>query len=109
MTQWISHPGLAGLILLSAIGYAAATAGIKLASHGQFLPASGLVLCGFGLAAVSETSLLRQSNLAVIYLAIVALETLLVMGLALLLGDKLSTLQLIGGVMVVSGLALVSS
>lgn len=109
MTGFILQPGLLGLAILSAFGYAAATAGIKLASNGFSLPAIVLVLIGFFVAAAAEASLLRQSSLSIIYLAIIAFETLLVLSLAFYMGDRLTAMQLAGGAMVVTGLAMVST
>lgn len=74
MTPWLSYPALMGLLVVSAIGYAAATAGIKFASAGHSLPAFALMIGGFGLAAAAEVVLLRQSNLATVYLTIIGLE-----------------------------------
>jgi drug/metabolite transporter (DMT)-like permease len=98
-----------GLLVVSAIGYAAATAGIKFASAGHSLPAFALMIGGFGLAAAAEVVLLRQSNLATVYLTIIGLETLLVLGLAFWLGDRPSGTQMAGGLMVMTGLVLVVS
>jgi hypothetical protein len=109
MMGFALQPGLVLLAVISAFGYAAATAGIKLAANGFSLPALLLVLAGFSIAAATEATLLRQSSLSIIYISIIALETILVLGMAMFLGDRLTALQLAGGAMVVTGLAMVSN
>lgn len=109
MTSDFTIPGLIILIFLSALGYAVATVGIKLASSQMTVLAAALVCAGFGAAVLAETALLRTSNLAVIYFMIIAFETLMVLGFATMIGDRLSLPQVTGGVMVLAGMVLVAN
>lgn len=97
------------LLGLTAVGYAAATAGMKLATGGLSVLPLALVSGGLLLAVLAEIMLLRGTELAVVYLAIVAFETFLVLAFAVFfLGDVLTMKQLLGAGLVLSGLALVS-
>jgi hypothetical protein len=96
------------LILVSAVGYALATLGMKLASVSLTSMAILVICIGFLAAALAEISLLRHANLGVIYITIVAVETLLVLGIATLIGEGLDLRRIVGATLVVAGLALVS-
>lgn len=97
-----------GLIVLSAFGYAIATAGMKLAASGISIAATALMVAGLMAASLAEITLLRQSNLAIIYVCILAVESLLILGLAAFWGDHLNFYQLSGAALVMIGLLLVS-
>lgn len=107
MTSTLSYASIALLIGLTALGYAVATLGMKLATGGLNLIAFGLVILGLAAAVVAEIVLLRGANLAIIYLAIIASETVLVLIFAAFLGDKLNPQQLAGAAFVLGGMALV--
>lgn len=96
------------LILVSAVGYALATLGMKLASTSLTVMAVLVICIGFLAAALAEISLLRHANLGVIYITIVGVETLLVLGIATVIGEGLDLRRLMGATFVVAGLALVS-
>jgi len=96
------------LITLSALGYAIATAGMKLASHQWTTAAAFLMITGLMAATAGEIVLLRQSNLAIIYICILAVESLLILGLAAFWGDHLSISQLSGAALVLIGLFFVT-
>ncbi|MDU9003667.1 5-aminolevulinate synthase [Sedimentitalea todarodis] len=108
MTAQINMTTTVILMALTASGYAIATLGMKLASYQ--LNALALVLMATGLAgaALAEITLLRQANLSVIYLGIIAVESLLVLSVAAVIGDRLTPVQLSGGAMVLVGMILVS-
>ncbi|MCB1312521.1 MAG: 5-aminolevulinate synthase [Sedimentitalea sp.] len=96
------------LLVLTGIGYAVATAGMKLSTgDGWTSVALALVVGGLLVAVLAEITLLRSANLAVIYLAIIAIETLLVLVFAAMIGDTLSPPQLAGAGLVLGGMALV--
>lgn len=95
------------LICLTALGYAVATYGMKLATGGISPHAAALVALGLAAAVCAEILLLRNSHLSVVYLAIVAIETLLVLGIAVWLGEGLNAQQIAGAGLVLSGMALV--
>ena len=96
------------LIPLAAVAYAAATVRIKMVSTSVTTASVILIVASFFLATVSEAALLRHSDLGVIYLAIIALETLAVLSFAALIGEGLNTKQLLGAGFVLTGIALVS-
>lgn len=96
------------LIAMTAGGYAIATLGMKLASSQISTLAVSLMTAGLVAAALAEINLLRHTNLAVIYLGIIAVETLLVLSIAAMIGDRLTPQQMSGGALVLLGLALVS-
>ncbi|MCR8546316.1 5-aminolevulinate synthase [Salipiger sp. P9] len=96
------------LILGTAIGYALATVGMKLVSQGHTNP--GILLAGLGFLAafVAKILLMRRADLSVVYIAIIAAETLLVMLYASWIGEGLSLRQTLGALMVLAGLAVVA-
>jgi drug/metabolite transporter (DMT)-like permease len=96
------------LIPTTAFAYAFATVGLKMASSTASPAALSLIVGGFGLATLAEITLMRQMNLGIIYLAVVAVETLAVLGFAALIGEGLNGKQFIGAAFVVSGLVLVA-
>ncbi len=95
------------LMTVAALGYALATLGMKLAAGEISALALALVVAGLAGATLSEIALLRGSNLAVIYLGIIACESLLVLSLAVFMGDRLDGAQMVGGVLVLGGFALI--
>jgi small multidrug resistance pump len=100
--------GVIGLIMLSATGYAVATAGMKLASGGVTFVAVSLMAFGLVGAVIGEIILLRHSELGVIYMCILATESLLILGLAIFWGENFTEMQIFGAVLVLSGLFLVT-
>lgn len=96
------------LALLAAMGYGVATIGMKLASDSWTVPAMGLILLGFFAATQAEIVLMRGVNLSVLYLAIIAVETLIVLTYAFSIGEGLSPRESLGGVLIFAGLAVVS-
>ncbi len=105
MTYLITKPLF--LILTAALAYAIATAGIKMASTIISPPALALIFMGFALATVAEIVLLRQADLGVIYIAIVTVETLMVLTLAAFIGEGLNMKQLFGAGLVLAGIFIV--
>jgi drug/metabolite transporter (DMT)-like permease len=96
------------LALIAAMGYALATVAMKVSSVTLSLPiVLGLVLV-LAAAVVAEITLLRQMHLGLAYIAIIATETLIVLGFAIFIGEGLSLKQLFGGAFVFLGIAMVS-
>lgn len=96
------------LMTLTAIGYAVATLGMKLAADQFSTLALALMAAGLTGAAFAEVALLRQASLPVIYLGIIGFETLLVLCIAAAIGDVLSLQQLSGALLVLLGMVLVT-
>lgn len=107
MTTQLSMTTTVILMALTAGGYAVATLGMKIASYQLSALAMALMAMGLAGAALAEITLLRQANLSVIYLGIIAVESLLVLTIAALIGDRLTPLQLSGAALVLVGMALV--
>ncbi len=102
----LSTPTIVALSVMTAAGYVVATVGLKLASDGILAAAAVLIVLGFTAATIAEIILLRHFDLSMIYIMIIALETLLIVGFALWLGEQPSMSQAFGGVLVFCGLAL---
>lgn len=106
MIELLSHKTF--LALAAALGYALATLTMKMISGA---PSYTLVACLAAVligTAIAEIILLRQVNLGLAYLAIIATETLIVLCYAFLIGEGLTGKEFIGGVFVLTGVALVS-
>ena len=97
-----------GFVILAALGYAVATIGMKLASGNWTFLAFALLIFGFFMATQSEIHLMRDVDLGVLYLLIIAVETLVVLGYAWTIGEGLSQRDAVGGVIVLTGLAVIS-
>ncbi len=97
------------LILVAAIGYAVATVGIKLVSEDVVFAGIILLALGFVGAIVAEVALLRKTDLSVVYITIVATETLLVLVYAAMIGEGFDLKQFAGAAMVMVGLVVVTT
>lgn len=91
------------LIFLTAIGYAIATIGMKILSTSITPMGYVLLFSGILIFIFAEISLLRQSHLALAYIAIIAAETLLVVGYSTVIGEMLSLRQALGAGLVFVG------
>jgi small multidrug resistance pump len=69
------------LVVVSALGYAIATIGMKLASTNVTAVAVGVIAAGFVAATLAEIVLLRKADLGIIYIAIIGVETLMLLAL----------------------------
>ena len=106
VTEFISHKTL--MALVAAAGYALATFLMKItAETGNLFPVAAIavVLC---VTVVAEILLMREVDLGLAYIAIIATETLLVLACTFVIGEPLSAREIAGGALVVSGAALVS-
>lgn len=96
------------LILLAAGGYSLATIGMKLGSVSLGVAAVTLMALGLVLAAAAEVVILRTADLGIVYISILAIETLIVLSFAAFIGEGLNLRQISGAAVVVAGLAIVS-
>jgi len=96
------------LVLAASLGYSAATIGMKMASQSWGLMAVFMLLIGFTAATFAEIILMRGINLGVLYLIIIAVETLIVLSYAISIGEGLNPRQMVGAGFVLVGLAVVS-
>ncbi len=104
------HPASAAILVIGcAVGYAVATAGMKVASNGLTAFGLALVTLGFAAAFMAEITLLRRVDLAAAYIVIMAVESLLVLGYAVWLGEGLNPRQTVGAALVIGGLAAIST
>lgn len=92
-------PALAApsLIVATAVGYAVMTIGIALA------------VIGFGVAFLAEIVLMRRIDLSIVYVLIVAAETILVLAYAAWIGEGFALRQAFGAAMVFAGLIAVTT
>ena len=108
MPNLLSLHSVPSLVLLSAVGYALSAVGMKSISIGQV--SAGVIALSIGLVVAiwSEVHLLRQTSLSVVYMSIVAAETLLVLAYAASIGDAFTARQSMGAVLVIAGLVTIS-
>lgn len=92
------------LILITAFGYTLSTIGMKVVVTQGGPIGWVLMSIGLGTFIVAEIELLRQTNLAVAYIAIMAAETLLVIGYSASIGEFFSFQQAFGAGMVLVGI-----
>jgi multidrug transporter EmrE-like cation transporter len=107
---WLAgmQPRYLVLVLLSAIGYAIATIGMKLASNNWTLVAVAIIVAGFVAATLAEVVLLKKADLGVIYVTIVGAETLMVLAFAAAIGEAPDLRTVAGAALVVAGIVLVT-
>jgi small multidrug resistance pump len=96
------------LAIIAGIGYAVATLMMKMAAENTTALIVGSIFLILAVVVVAEILLLRQIDLGVAYIAIMATETLLVLAATYFVGQPLSFKELTGGAFVVLGVALVS-
>ncbi|MBV2361015.1 5-aminolevulinate synthase [Thalassococcus sp. CAU 1522] len=104
----IPTPGILSLILMTALGYAVATVGMKITATGQIWLGVGLCALGFFAAFLAEIVLLRRFDLALVYVVIIAAETALVLGYAFWIGEGFGLRQTFGATLVLLGLLVVT-
>ncbi|GGC18256.1 hypothetical protein GCM10011363_38610 [Marivita lacus] len=96
------------LVIAAGLGYAVATILMKIASHETTTVLIGTIAIVLAAVVTAEILLLRQVDLGLAYIAIMATETLLVLGAAYFVGQPLSGRELAGGALVLAGVAIVS-
>ena len=104
----LARPAPAALVLLTSLGYVAATLGLKVVAGGH--PAAGIVVAvaGLALACVAEILLMRTSALSMVYVAILGVETVLILAVAYGIGEGFTLQQGMGAAMVLAGLAVLA-
>ncbi|MCB1336117.1 MAG: 5-aminolevulinate synthase [Maritimibacter sp.] len=96
------------LAVAAAIGYALATLLMKIAAGNPTLLIAAAICAALVATAMAEVLLLRQVDLGLAYIAIIATETLVVLAASYLIGEPLTAKQMAGGALVVLGASLVS-
>lgn len=96
------------LAIAAGVGYAIATILMKIASEDATTIVIGAIALMLAGVVTAEILLLRQIDLGLAYIAIMATETLLVLGAAYFVGQPLSGREIAGGVLVLAGVAIVS-
>ena len=96
------------LVLIAAVGYALASILMKLAATSHTHAMLGVIIAVFAMTAVAEIVLLKNTDLSKAYIAIIAMETLMVLAVAIWLGERLGTRDVIGALMVLGGTLMVS-
>lgn len=96
------------LALAAALGYGVSTILMKHFSYGYALLPLALLVAVLTGTVVSEVLLLRQVELGLAYIAIIATESLLVLTYAFVIGEGLSRQEMAGAAFVLVGVALVS-
>ena len=106
MNDFLTRPP--ALVLLCAFSYVVATVGMKLAAQQLSLSAILVVAVGGGLAVTAEILLLRRADLGIVYLTVIGVETLMILGIGVAIGEGLSLRQVSGALVVMAGLAMVT-
>lgn len=96
------------LVLVAGVGYAVATILMKLASEDATTIILGAIVLMLAAVVTAEILLLRQVDLGIAYIAIMATETLLVLGATYFVGQPLSGRELAGGALVLAGVIVVT-
>lgn len=98
------------LVLLAAGGYALAAILMKVMANGGANHAVMAALVVFFVVIVlTEVRLLQHMELSNVYVLILGVETMLILGYALWVGEAFSNREIAGGAMVLVGTMLVSS
>lgn len=97
------------LMMLTAVGYALATVGMKQATYSAGPVAIILISSGLMAAVLAEVTLLRNGNLSLIYLGIIVAESALVLGYAMWIDQGLTLRQMGGAALVLSGIFVLST
>jgi drug/metabolite transporter (DMT)-like permease len=96
------------MALVAAGGYALATILMKLMAEAT----SPLLIAGvaaiLAVTVTAEVLLLRQVDLGLAYIAVIATETILVLGFAFVIGEPLTAREMAGGALVITGAAMVA-
>ncbi|MGB5560193.1 MAG: 5-aminolevulinate synthase [Paracoccaceae bacterium] len=103
----LARPGM--LILAAALGYAVATYLMKMAANSGNYAFLGMIAFALLISVVAEILVLQRMHLGAAYIGIIATETLLVLGLAWIVGEGLSGKEYLGAVLVIAGSLLVSA
>jgi drug/metabolite transporter (DMT)-like permease len=80
---------------------------MKLFAQNCRISTSALIILVLIITVAAEIMLMRQAKLSHVYLTIIAIETLIVLAFAHVLGEGLGPRELAGGGLIVAGIALV--
>jgi small multidrug resistance pump len=97
------------ILILAAAGCTVATVGLKLAADRSYALASVLIIAGFLLVIVTQIFLLRRTDLTIVYVTIIGVETLMILAVGAMMGEVVDMRRILGAGCVVAGIALVSS
>ncbi|MFW2544078.1 hypothetical protein ACN2XU_15700 [Primorskyibacter sp. 2E107] len=96
------------IVIATAAGYALATVGMKSAAEGNAQFGLSVAICGFAIALIAEILLMRRFDVSIVYVSIIAAETVLVLAYAHHIGEGLGLRQMAGALLVIGGIALVT-
>ncbi len=97
------------LILVCAIAYGLSAVALKQASEAPGLALFLAVAACFAVAAVAEIAVLRQLDLGLAYIAIIGMESVLVVTYAVMIGEGFGPREAVGAGLVLTGTALLSA
>lgn len=97
------------ILVLAALGYTVATVGLKLAADRSYGLAVALIIAGFALVIVTEIFLLRRADMTIVFVAIIGVETLMILAAGAMMGEVVDMRRILGAGCVVAGIALASS
>lgn len=101
------QPASLFLIFSASIGYAAATIAMKSGTTNMTAITVAIIALGLVAAVLSEVAILRTGDLGPIYVAILGVETMIVLLYAWYIGEAPSLRQLGGAGLVLTGLVVV--
>ena len=97
-----------GLVLICAFRYSAATIAMKSSSI-EHNPVTGLMIILFlGASVLAEIKLLKTAELGLVYVAILGVETLIILLATQLMGEGMSSREMVGAGMVIGGAIIIS-
>ena len=102
------QPGMRAVVIVAALGYSVATIGMKMGATAVTGAAVAVVVAGFIAATLSEVVLLKSADPGIVHIAIIGVESLVVLTYAWWIGEGLSLRPLGGAGMVTAGLAMVA-
>ena len=97
------------LVIVTASGYVLATVGMKLIATAGTAPGFYALAAGIVVIILAEVALLRQTDLALAYIGVMAAETLLVLLYAMAIGEMFTLRQGAGAAMVLVGIVALST
>lgn len=103
------QPATIALILIAAVGYSTATIGMKMGSSALTGAAMLVMIVGLAAAIFGEMAVLRNANLGPTYIAIIGVESLIVLTYAWYIGEAMTLRQISGASLVMFGLILVNN
>lgn len=96
-------------IVLAALAYVGATVAMKIAASGGTLATFAFLALFLAAAAALEIIALQRTSLGVAYVMILGTETLLILGIAALIGEGLAPREMAGAALVFAGTAVLAT